>query len=56
MTGGKGRVQCCPPANNEADMCPIEGEAADEELADLCKALGHPARVKIVRILVRENA
>ncbi len=56
MTGGKGRVQCCPPANNEADMRPIEGEAADEELADLCKALGHPARVKIVRILVRENA
>ncbi len=38
------------------DLRPIEGEEADEELASLCKALGHPARVKIVRILVRKNA
>lgn len=34
----------------------MEGEAADEELAELGKALGHPARVKILRLLVRKAA
>ena len=47
---------CCPPANGQADLRPIEGDAADEELAALGKALGHPARVRIVRLLVRKNA
>ncbi len=47
---------CCPPANEQADLRPIEGDEADEELASLSKALGHPARVKILRILVRKNA
>ena len=47
---------CCPPANKQADLRPIEGDDADEELASLSKALGHPARVKILRILVRKNA
>jgi len=46
---------CCPPAVEPADLRPIEGDDADEELAALAKALGHPARVKIVRILVRKN-
>jgi ArsR family transcriptional regulator len=32
---------------------PIEGEDADAELATLAKALGHPARVQILRILSR---
>ncbi|MCK6547142.1 metalloregulator ArsR/SmtB family transcription factor [Myxococcota bacterium] len=50
---------CCPPAAVEADgpdLRPIEGDAADEELAGLAKALGHPARVKILRLLVRKEA
>jgi DNA-binding transcriptional ArsR family regulator len=47
---------CCPPQSAQLDLRPIEGDQADEELANLCKALGHPARVKIVRILVRKNA
>jgi ArsR family transcriptional regulator len=47
---------CCPPANDRADLRPIEGDEADEELANLAKALGHPARVKILRILVRRDA
>ncbi len=34
----------------------MEGTAADEELALLCKAVGHPARVQILRLLVRRNA
>ncbi len=48
--------RCCPPAQELADLRPIEGNEADEELAALAKALGHPARVKILRMLVRENA
>jgi ArsR family transcriptional regulator len=47
---------CCPPANKEADRRPIEGDEADEELATLAKALGHPVRVKILRILLRRSA
>jgi DNA-binding transcriptional ArsR family regulator len=46
---------CCPPADGRADRRPIEGEEADEELAALTKALGHPARVKILRILLAKN-
>lgn len=29
---------------------------ADEELAGLAKALGHPARVQILRLLTRKNS
>jgi DNA-binding transcriptional ArsR family regulator len=46
---------CCPPANDQPDLRPIEGAEANEELAALAKALGHPARVQILRILVRRN-
>jgi DNA-binding transcriptional ArsR family regulator len=38
------------------DVRPVEGEAADDELALLTKALGHPARVQIMRLLVRREA
>jgi ArsR family transcriptional regulator len=38
------------------DVRPVEGPEADEELADLAKALGHPARVQIMRLLVRREA
>lgn len=47
---------CCPPTNQPTDLRPIEGDEADEELATLSKALGHPARVSIIRLLVRKNA
>lgn len=47
---------CCPPADTLADLRPIEGAEADDELAALTKALGHPARVKILRLLVRREA
>lgn len=36
-----------------ADLRPVEGTAADEELALLAKAVGHPARVRILRLLAR---
>lgn len=47
---------CCPPAKDERDLRPAEGDEADDELAALCKALGHPIRVKILRLLVRKDA
>ena len=46
---------CCPPPNTELDLRPVEGEHADAELARLAKALGHPARVKILRMLARHE-
>lgn len=47
---------CCAPATEGADLRPVEGVEADEELASLAKALGHPARVKIMRLLIAKNA
>jgi ArsR family transcriptional regulator len=49
----------CPPpskAQEKPDLRPVEGPAADDELALLCKAVGHPARVQILRLLVRRDA
>ncbi|AKU96245.1 Arsenical resistance operon repressor [Labilithrix luteola] len=34
----------------------MEGPEADEELATLAKAIAHPARVQILRILTRRNS
>lgn len=49
---------CCPPAAPEPfpEIQALEGADADEELAKLAKALGHPARVRIVRMLSRKEA
>jgi ArsR family transcriptional regulator len=50
-------VSCEPPAVAEEvpDTRPVEGAEADEELATFAKALGHPARVQIIRMLVRRQ-
>ncbi len=45
-----------PPDREAPDTRPVEGPKADEELALLTKALGHPARVQIMRLLVRRDA
>jgi ArsR family transcriptional regulator len=49
---------CCPPADSEAplELRGLEGAGADEELARLAKAIGHPARVRIIRMLSRKEA
>lgn len=49
---------CCPPepAPSEMTLLTLEGPEADEELAKLAKALGHPARVRILRMLSRKEA
>jgi ArsR family transcriptional regulator, arsenate/arsenite/antimonite-responsive transcriptional repressor len=45
-----------PPEPTGPDLRPVEGDEAEEELANLTRALGHPARVRILRLLVRQNA
>lgn len=52
----KTTAACCPPPSGADDLRPVEGDAADDELANLAKALGHPARVKILRLLIRQNS
>lgn len=51
----KGDDRLCPPEAPDSDLRPVEGEASDEELAKLTKALGHPTRVRILRILARRQ-
>ena len=40
---------------DQVDLRALEGSEADEELANLAKAIGHPARVQILRLLARKN-
>lgn len=47
---------CRPATPVELDLRPVEGPAADAELSALARALGHPARVQIVRLLARQEA
>lgn len=49
---------CCTPADGVArpEFQAFEGPEADEELARLAKAIGHPARVRIIRMLSRKEA
>ena len=49
---------CCPPADCAplpAPAGPVDGPEADVELAELARALGHPARVHILRYLARQG-
>lgn len=50
------REASCPPADVRPDLRPVEGPEADAELAQFAKALGHPARVTILRLLATRNA
>jgi len=44
------------PAPSPAPPPPIGSEAFDEELARLAKAIAHPARIAILRLLKHRNA
>lgn len=44
---------CCTPAERRGPI-PLGDE--EQELADLAKALGHPARVRIMKLLIERNA
>jgi ArsR family transcriptional regulator len=52
------KAACPPPSRKlqELDLRPVEGPEADEELATLCKAIGHPARVQVLRLLARRDS
>lgn len=57
MTGtdadnGPNTNACCPPANTVA-LVPSDEAAANARLAALAKAIAHPARVTILRMLIR---
>jgi ArsR family transcriptional regulator len=45
-----------PRAAEGPDLRPVEGPDADGELSVLAKAVGHPARVQILRLLSRREA
>jgi len=45
-------LPCCPPAAPAPEV-PADAQAANEQLARLARALGHPARVAIMRLLLR---
>lgn len=45
----------CPPPRR-ARRSPTSGPAADAELAELAKALGHPVRIQIMRLLLARDA
>ena len=47
-------MACCPPAK-PAPPVPADESEAGERLAQLAKAIGHPARVAILRLLVRRE-
>jgi ArsR family transcriptional regulator len=50
---------CCPPDAAEAVAhlkAPVKGPAADDELAVFAKAIAHPIRVRILRMLAKKEA
>lgn len=47
---------CCDTGAENDDLRPAQGPDADAELAAFAKALGHPARVQILRILSRRTS
>jgi ArsR family transcriptional regulator, arsenate/arsenite/antimonite-responsive transcriptional repressor len=49
---------CCPPEGQTAGLltAPVEGPAADDELAAFAKAIAHPTRVRILRMLAKKEA
>jgi len=50
--------RCCEPATTTKALrsAPAPLDAEEESLADLAKALGHPARVRIMKILIERNS
>jgi ArsR family transcriptional regulator len=49
---------CCPPEGQVIELltAPVEGPAADDELAAFAKAIAHPTRVRILRMLAKKEA
>lgn len=64
MSASRSKRESSEPERDESseatgevfDARPVEGPEADRELAKVGKALGHPARVHILRLLRRNEA
>ena len=58
QAGESGTAACCPPEEPAVDLltAPVEGPAADDELAAFARAIAHPARVRILRMLAKKEA
>jgi len=53
----KAATQCRPPDDQTVDIVVGRGQdQADAELAAFAKAIGHPIRVRILRMLARKEA
>lgn len=52
----RGPIVCCPEPPADPDLRPVAGKVADRELAKLTKAIAHPARIQIIRLLTRKTA
>jgi len=42
---------CRPAVESPPDLRPVEGPEADEDIVRLAKAVAHPARLRILRLL-----
>jgi ArsR family transcriptional regulator len=47
--------RCCPPATPKPEL-PGDDDELNERLAELAKALGHPARVAILKLLMSRDS
>jgi ArsR family transcriptional regulator len=58
MTKTTDDALCCPTSEwaDFPGLAALESADADEELAKLAKAVGHPARVRILRMLSKKEA
>jgi ArsR family transcriptional regulator, arsenate/arsenite/antimonite-responsive transcriptional repressor len=56
--GPTDEAACCPPDSQAVGLllASVDGPAADEELAAFAKAIGHPMRVRILRMLAQKEA
>jgi ArsR family transcriptional regulator len=46
----------CPPAPPEVELPPTDGADADAQLARFARAIAHPTRVRILRLLAGKEA
>ena len=53
-TQATGQTLSYVPSSHSAEASPAWDEAADEELAQLAKAIGHPVRIRILRLLAAQ--
>ena len=54
LTSPEAGSDCCPP-DAPPIVAPTSGPEAEIELATLAKALGHPARVRILKLLLAQE-